>query len=336
MTEQRCIILNWNVRGLNSKARREVVSGLVQEHYCTIVCLQETKMEKMEESVVRETLGYQFARTFRYLPAQGTRGGILLAVHEDYYSISQHQLKTHTLSVQIQASTSAVNWWFTGVYGPQEDNEKLLFLNEIRIRKPQDSDNWLLLGDFNMIINPEDKSNNNLNRSIMGAFKSAIDDLEMKELQLKGRKFTWSNNETSTRIDRAFCTADWECMLPNCSLQDESSLTSYHCPLLIIAENNLKNYRGFRFESFWPKIRGFKEQVSEVWNKPVSLQNPFLRLHTKMQRTAKKLREWARSTIGNNKLLMAATKQLIGILDLVQEFRRLSDQEIALKRDLKN
>lgn len=67
-----------------------------------------------------------------------------------------------------------------------------------------------------------------------------------------------------------------------------------------------------------------------------ALHNHFLRLHTKLQRTAKHLRSWARNKIGNNKLLMMAAKQLIGILDVVQEYRQLSSQEITLKRDLKN
>ena len=63
--------------------------------------------------------------------------------------------------------------------------------------------------------------------------------------------------------------------------------------------------------------------------------NPFLRLHTKLQRTGKALRNWAHSKIGHVKLLLCAAKQLIGILDVVQDFRQLTEQEIQLKRDLK-
>ena len=43
MNKQNCRILNWNVRGLNTKARRQVVRDLVTEHNSNIVCLQETK-----------------------------------------------------------------------------------------------------------------------------------------------------------------------------------------------------------------------------------------------------------------------------------------------------
>jgi hypothetical protein len=58
-------------------------------------------------------------------------------------------------------------------------------------------------------------------------------------------------------------------------------------------------------------------------------------LHTKLQRTSKRLKAWPKSKIGNVRLLLCATKQLIGILDVVQEFRQLSVGEIQWRRDAK-
>jgi hypothetical protein len=52
-----------------------------------------------------------------------------------------------------------------------------------------------------------------------------------------------------------------------------------------------------------------------------------------LQRTGKALRAWSRKLIGNNKVL--CTTQLIGVLDVVQDFRQLSASELSLKRDLK-
>ena len=75
-------------------------------------------------------------------------------------------------------------WQITVVYGPQGDAEKLQFLQEIKaIPKPAHG-MWLILGDFNLIYQAEDKNNTNLNRRLMGAFKAAIDELNLKELQL--------------------------------------------------------------------------------------------------------------------------------------------------------
>jgi endonuclease/exonuclease/phosphatase family metal-dependent hydrolase len=111
-------------------------------------------------------------------------------------------------------------------------------------------DRWLVLGDFNMIMQAANKSNSNLNRRLMGEFRDVVRDLELKELNLRGRKFTWSNERTQTRIDIAFCSTDWDLMMPNVTLQALSSRVSDHCPLLVVGSATVQRYRGFRFESF--------------------------------------------------------------------------------------
>jgi hypothetical protein len=111
----------------------------------------------------------------------------------------------------------------TVVYGPQDDQAKLQFLGELRWLQQIVCDKWLIVGDFNMILTAADKSNDILNRRLMGAFREVVRDLALKELNLRGRKFTWSNNHTQTRIDRAFCTTGWDLMMPNVILQALSS-----------------------------------------------------------------------------------------------------------------
>ncbi|WVZ95314.1 hypothetical protein U9M48_041096 [Paspalum notatum var. saurae] len=114
-----------------------------------------------------------------------------------------------------------------------------------------------------------------------------------------------------------------------------SSLVSDHCPLVLSGNVQGRPYKGFRFESFWPKLAGFSVTVEDAWNKQLSIFNPFLRLHTKLQRTAKALRAWSKALIGNNKLLMTAAKLLIWILDVVQDYRPLSPAELSLHKHLK-
>jgi exonuclease III len=88
MTEQNCTIFNWNVRGLNNGARRKVVRDMVAEYRATVVTLQETKLQAVDRQVIVESVGERFADNFAYLPAVGTRGGIILAVDKDHYRIA--------------------------------------------------------------------------------------------------------------------------------------------------------------------------------------------------------------------------------------------------------
>jgi hypothetical protein len=70
----------------------------------------------------------------------------------------------------------------------------------------------------------------------MVSFKSALDNLLLKEIRLNGRCFTWSNGQatpTLTRIDRFFCASEWEMLFPNCYLHSLPSLMSNHTTLLL-------------------------------------------------------------------------------------------------------
>lgn len=67
-------LLNWNVRGLNNPIRRDAVRDMVSSTRATIVCLQETKLQNIDDGMVRSTLGAQFVDNYSYLPAQGVRG----------------------------------------------------------------------------------------------------------------------------------------------------------------------------------------------------------------------------------------------------------------------
>jgi hypothetical protein len=50
-----------------------------------------------------------------------------------------------------------------------------------------------MAGDFNLIYKAGDKNNQCLNRRLMGKFKRLLLDLELLELHLHGRLYTWSN-----------------------------------------------------------------------------------------------------------------------------------------------
>lgn len=73
MSQHHCQILSWNVSGLNDGARHDVVQELIRDTGSTIVCLQDTKLEVVDQSVVARTLGAKFLNNFASLAASQTR-----------------------------------------------------------------------------------------------------------------------------------------------------------------------------------------------------------------------------------------------------------------------
>jgi hypothetical protein len=116
-------------------------------------------------------------------------------------------------------------WWFTDVYGPQDEGEKIEFLNELREIRGQCEGPWVIADDFNMIYSTEDKSNANLNRMFMGCFRRMVNDLDLKEIPLLGRRYTWSNEReapTLIKLDRVLCTIEWEALYPEVILHSQA------------------------------------------------------------------------------------------------------------------
>lgn len=181
-------IIIWNIRGLNKRAHRDAVRALIADVRPEIVCLQETKTQQISSRVLLPTLGSEFDQHVA-LPAQGTRGGILVAWRGAVCQAITTRVDVYSVSVLFQSS-SGNQWWFTGVYGPQPDVQKLEFLQEMRDIRAACTGPWLLAGDFNLIYRAADKNNQNLDRAMMGRFRRLLNDLEMREIELLGRRYT--------------------------------------------------------------------------------------------------------------------------------------------------
>ena len=77
-------VMDWNIRGANNPAKRRALQLFFADKPCNVICLQETKIEVMTKDLVVEMLGPRFGDNFIYLPANGSRGGILLACTSDF------------------------------------------------------------------------------------------------------------------------------------------------------------------------------------------------------------------------------------------------------------
>lgn len=329
-------ILCWNVRGLNNPAKRDAVRKFVASVRTNLVCFQETKLDVIDRYVIMQCLGPSFD-SFAYLPSEETRGGILLAWDSTILDIDQFQSDTDFITGMVHTKTGA-SWWLSAVYAPQGDGLKTAFLEELSVRRELCPGPWMILGDFNMILRASEKNNTNINRSMMNKFRSFVDNNELKELHMHGRRFTWSNERdapTMTKIDRVLVSLDWELDNPNCLLQALSSGVSDHAPLHLNTGAMFCPKKRFRFEIFWTKLEGFDDAVREAWTCNDDIVDPFKRLDALFRNTASALQAWGQRKTGNIKLLMAVATLVIFRLDQAQENRILTDQELWLRRTLK-
>jgi hypothetical protein len=95
---------------------------------------------------------------------------------------------------------------------------------------------------------------------MMGRFRGFVNSMELKEIPLIGRRFTWSNQRevpTLVKLDHVFCTADWEDFFPDCSLHSNATAISDHCPLTLRIREGAWGGEDFTLRVFGQKSRDF-------------------------------------------------------------------------------
>lgn len=156
--------------------------------------------------------------------------------------------------------------------------------------------------DFNMISSTADKNNHRLNHRGISRFRHFITDMELHDIYLHGRRYTWSNeqdNPTLVRIDKALCTLDWETAHPNCLLRCHASAISDHCPLVLDSAPCPGGSRRFHFECFWPKLAEIDQVIVDAWLSVDHEPDPFRRIFLRLKATAHHLQSWSSRTIGD-------------------------------------
>ena len=184
MSAKNCNIICWNVRGLNDGAKRATVRNQILSTGATLVCLQETKITAWNQTLLTETVGADMANNVVCLPSIGAFGDILIAASERFFRIQQTSLTPNTVTATITMLAENTSCSITGVYGPQADIDKIAFMQEILNPRQHVLPAWLLLGDFNLIYQAQDKNNARINLSMLNNFKYTIDNLGLAPIDL--------------------------------------------------------------------------------------------------------------------------------------------------------
>jgi hypothetical protein len=102
---------------------------------------------------------------------------------------------------------------------------------------------------------------------------------------------------TLVKLDRVFCSIEWEDQFPDWILQSEATEDSDHYPLKL-GLNDGHPKRRFRFKSFWPKFEGFQSAVQSAWTSVQAFRCPLETLSIKLKATTKSLQNWSDTNVG--------------------------------------
>lgn len=194
-------ILCWNVRGLNSSTKQLALSNAINSSGCSIICLQETKMPSFDLALVKSLCPRCFDK-FAFIPSDGASGGIVTIWNSSVFDGALTITESFALGVTFTSKTSAHTWTLLNIYGPCRGEDRIRFtkwLFELDIPNSQD---WLLLGDFNYFRSPDNRNKPGGSTNDMFTFNDFIREQHLIEIPVKGHCYTWSNMQQDPLLEQ--------------------------------------------------------------------------------------------------------------------------------------
>ena len=253
-------ILSWNVRGVNDPDKRRVIKSFLISNRVDLVCLQETKVQQMN-NVTAPSLGVGRFLNWRALNAEGSAGGILLLWDKRRINLVDSVVGSFSVSCLFRMADDDFQWVFSGVYGPIEKRLRESFWEELGSIRGLWENPWCVGGDFNEILSLNERSRGGRIANTMRRFSDIINDLGLRDLPLQGGHYTWHGGpkgRSMSLLDRFLVSPEWESQCNRVIQRRLPRPVSDHFLIMLDSEGVRTGPTPFRFELMWLKYEGLK------------------------------------------------------------------------------
>ena len=96
--------------------------------------------------------------SFEFIPYVGASGGSIITWKSNLFSGSKVFENDYCVSVEFVSNHNNEPWILTNIYAPCTAPGKWAFLQWFKNINMSDTVNWLIVGDFNLYRNPNDRN----------------------------------------------------------------------------------------------------------------------------------------------------------------------------------
>jgi hypothetical protein len=179
--------------------------------HCSAVCLQETKRSAFDLGYLKKFCPRNLS-SFEFSPSAGASWGLITIWNGQLFDGELVLSNSYSVTVKLKSLQTGHLFHVSNIYGPAAASEKAGFINWLYNFDTSQIDDWLILGDFNLIRSPDNRTIPGGNVSEMMLFNDLINHLDLVEIPFQGRAFSWSNmqdNSLLENLDWVFTSTSW-------------------------------------------------------------------------------------------------------------------------------
>jgi exonuclease III len=135
----------------------DIIKETLLNHPSDIAMFQETKLSNINhfKSISFLTSSLQ---NFISVDASNASRGILTAWNSSNLKLLSTLSKHYSISTKFESESNGMTFWVTNVYGPNLEEDRPSFFQELKNVKDHIQGPWLIAGDFNSICSPLERS----------------------------------------------------------------------------------------------------------------------------------------------------------------------------------
>jgi exonuclease III len=330
--------LFWNYRGIRKKGMSPYVRDMIKLQNLDFLCFQETMVQNFSDACFRK-LDPNKNYLWDWSP-RGKSGGLLSGFKVDRFDVGSRSQGDFILQHNLWDKKISKKWNIMNIYGAAQDENKDAFLTELASFCSKNREPYLAGGDFNILRFLANKNKNFHPNRFSGTFNVVIQVNDLRELDILGGYFTWSNNHSDStleRLDKILMSREWEMLFPSVHGHKEPRNLSNHNPLIIsIQLINSGKRRDFRFELYWLDHPEFLSRIKEIWTKPTRDVVSLDRILFKLKKVKKFLKGWGFNLSGTRKRRKKEVAKEMADLETLEEVNTLSHAQQRGKVELKS
>jgi hypothetical protein len=129
-----------------------------------------------------------------WIPAKGKSGGLLSGFSVDRFDVGGRVQEGYILLHRLWDKKMEAKWNVMNVYEYPHDKDKEKILVEMAMMCSQSKEPFAMGGDFNLMRYSSEKNKLSQPNRYSNMFNSIIHMQELREFEISGGQYTWSNN----------------------------------------------------------------------------------------------------------------------------------------------
>lgn len=265
----------WNVRGLNKSSKHSVIKKWVEGENFQFGCVLETRVQERKAVKVLNKVFNDWSVLTNY---EYNRLGRIWVVWRPNVRLTPFFKSGQVITCSVKLEGEDSEFFCSFIYASNFDEERRDLWNDLRAHydspiirnKP-----WMLLGDFNVILDVEEHSRADSSNFSHGMqdFQDLVNYCHLSDLAAQGPLYTWCNRRDtdliSKKLDRILVNDQWNQSFPHSYTVFEAGGCSDHLRSKVKLRpeiGGVKKRRPFKFVNAVTTLEEFKPTISDYWS----------------------------------------------------------------------